>query len=146
MKIITIIILSLLMITAIGCIDKKPLVYTDPDVVFSSSRDVTEFYPDYINLENGWYDFPTPQYKVNYVVIKEGVHRKLYITDVNETLEIQGAGYALGNEQENTIDILTNGTTKIYEISIWVHRVKDSGSHFTIKGVNPIHRVVFRTP
>ena len=51
MKIITIIVLSLLMLTAIGCIDKEPLVYTNPDVVIISSGDVTDKYTTYENLK-----------------------------------------------------------------------------------------------
>ena len=145
MKIITIIVLSLLMLTAIGCIDKEPLVYTNPDVVIIGVGDVTDIYSgfDYEDLGYGWYDVSNPQAEIIDGKIERGFYRVLYVTNKTEEMILYGIGYKTGNAEESSFETSSNGEMRIYEVTIFVDKLQSSDSWFAMSNRDTSNSLLF---
>ena len=133
------------MLTAIGCIDKEPLVYTKPDVVIVGVVETTDAYSgfNYEKLGYGWYDVSSPQTEIFDAKIERGFYRVLYVTNEMETILLYGIGYKTGNVEETSFETTSDGEVQIYEVNLFINTIKSSDSWFAMSNRDASNSLMF---
>ena len=115
----------------LGCIDKEPLVYTNPDANIISVDDETDYYekiiPNFDSMSTGWYHQVNQDLRVSVMdVIVEDDFTMYYIGDTDAIIRLVGQGYTVGDF--NKFNFNSNGKHRVYKIVFRMNKVKSDNS------------------